>query len=204
MKRCTRCGEVKPLDEFGRDRHQADGHQSQCKPCATAKLREWRAANPDKAREIERRRRARHPEKTREAQRRWRAANPNRVRELNRRWQKANLGKVAQSNAAWDVAHQDKVRAKRARTLARSKARVFAHYGTICACCGSADDLQIDHVDGYQSDGSAGPRSGSELYRWLVNNNFPDGFQTLCRPCNRNKASGPRCTLAHQGKSAAA
>jgi len=32
VKKCLRCGETKPLDEFHRWR-QRDGHQQWCKPC---------------------------------------------------------------------------------------------------------------------------------------------------------------------------
>lgn len=33
-KRCSMCGEVKPLDDFGRIWNRADGRQNYCKRCA--------------------------------------------------------------------------------------------------------------------------------------------------------------------------
>lgn len=33
MKRCTRCGQEKPLDEFYRNRSKADGHDPYCAEC---------------------------------------------------------------------------------------------------------------------------------------------------------------------------
>lgn len=33
-KRCSMCGEVKPLDDFGRIWNRADGRQNYCKQCA--------------------------------------------------------------------------------------------------------------------------------------------------------------------------
>lgn len=80
---------------------------------------------------------------------------------------------------------------------------VFGHYGWTCACCGTSDGLTIDHVNG---DGKAhreqlfsGKRGGqgSQFYRWLIKNNFPEGYQTLCRPCNASKKEGARCNLDH-------
>lgn len=35
MKRCSRCGEVKPLDDFHRYSRSNDGHGSWCKTCAS-------------------------------------------------------------------------------------------------------------------------------------------------------------------------
>ncbi len=35
------------------------------------------------------------------------------------------------------------------------------------------------------------------MYRWLIRNGFPEGFQTLCMPCNSSKRDGDRCRLGH-------
>jgi hypothetical protein len=63
---------------------------------------------------------------------------------------------------------------------------VFAHYGTICKCCGQdkpVEHLQIDHVAG---DGAAHRKEigQSRLYPWLIKQGFPAGFITLCCDCN--------------------
>jgi hypothetical protein len=42
-KRCPRCAETKPLDEFHRDRTSPDGVQSRCKACVLAAQRLARA-----------------------------------------------------------------------------------------------------------------------------------------------------------------
>jgi hypothetical protein len=40
MKRCPDCGEVKPLDEFPRNKNSKDGRHTYCKPCHNARGRE--------------------------------------------------------------------------------------------------------------------------------------------------------------------
>jgi hypothetical protein len=35
------------------------------------------------------------------------------------------------------------------------------------------------------------------MYRWLRDNGFPAGLQTLFLSCNDSKGTGERCTLAH-------
>jgi hypothetical protein len=76
---------------------------------------------------------------------------------------------------------------------------VFDHYGRVCSCCGSMKSPTIDHIEG---DGAAHRRElkirgGAKMYRWLVKNCFPPGYQTLCKPCNNSKASGAACKLQH-------
>jgi hypothetical protein len=81
------------------------------------------------------------------------------------------------------------------------RAAVFAHYGESCTCCGTTDDLAIDHVNG---DGKEqrialfglNPVSG-RMYRWIIEQGFPEGFQTMCRPCNTSKGVGSGCRLYH-------
>ncbi len=40
---CSRCKEVKSLDEFNRDKSRKDGRQRYCKTCRNASRREWNA-----------------------------------------------------------------------------------------------------------------------------------------------------------------
>jgi hypothetical protein len=74
---------------------------------------------------------------------------------------------------------------------------IEAYGGPVCSCCGETDArvLAIDHVNG---DGAehrrAIGRSSSNLWRWLRNNGFPDGFRVLCFNCNSGRhANGGTC-----------
>lgn len=83
------------------------------------------------------------------------------------------------------------------------RAQVFDHYGWQCACCGSTVALQIDHVAGNGTQhrrelfGSTRGASGTSFYAWLIRNDFPEGYQTLCHPCNASKHTGTHCRLDH-------
>jgi len=58
-----------------------------------------------------------------------------------------------------------------------------------CSLCDidDMDILSIDHIDG---DGHSeriklfGRRCGGDMYKHLIDNNFPDGYRVLCRNCN--------------------
>lgn len=54
-QRCYICGIDKPLSEFHRDRNRKTGHSVYCKPCACAKTREWWAADPERGKDLNRR-----------------------------------------------------------------------------------------------------------------------------------------------------
>lgn len=51
MKRCFRCKEMKPLEEFHIDRSKKYGKSNECKPCACARQSIYRKKNKDKINE---------------------------------------------------------------------------------------------------------------------------------------------------------
>ena len=149
-----------------------------CCTCRAAEARRQRAENPqigERDREASRLYRQKHPERQRAAERRWQAAHRDHFLEIHRRRREVNR------NAVLD------------------------HYGHSCACCGSMDRLGIDHIDGDGKEHRAeiGVRTGTEMNSWLVKSGFPEGFQTLCGPCNTSKGRGERCRLDHAAASAA-
>ncbi len=80
---------------------------------------------------------------------------------------------------------------KKARNYRLSlKKKALEHYGMTCQHCDFAHigALHIDHVnnDGAEQRRREGNKmfSGAPFYRWLKNNNYPDGYQTLCANCN--------------------
>ena len=89
---------------------------------------------------------------------------------------------------------------KRAKLL---KSQVFMHYcnGVIqCACCGELIEefLTIDHISGRKNYNHSKSSTGYILYSWIIQNDFPDGFQILCMNCNWAKGMYEQCP--HQTK----
>lgn len=95
-----------------------------------------------------------------------------------------------------DLLRKKTIGAARNREKARAynenlKEKVFGHYGKMCCLCGFSNiaALTIDHVN---NDGAEhrrqlkGSRQGGGMmtYRWLIKNDFPAGFRTLCQNCN--------------------
>jgi len=74
-KRCTTCGEVKPLTEFHRDRTKPDGRRSRCKLCRAGYQREYYEENREKIAEYQREYYEENREKIAEYQREYREEN---------------------------------------------------------------------------------------------------------------------------------
>ncbi len=97
--------------------------------------------------------------------------------------------------AAWHVANPEKKRAYAKKSNARRyqgiREAVFSAYGHACSCCGETESafLCIDHMNGGGNKHRLEIGQGS-LYPWLVQNNFPQGFQVLCHNCNFAKSHG--------------
>lgn len=68
------------------------------------------------------------------------------------------------------------------------KLKILRHYSKgepACACCGEQhmEFLSIDHIDGGGTRHRA--EMGMNLYRWIIRENYPDGFRVLCHNCNQ-------------------
>lgn len=202
-KRCRKCGEVKSLESFNRNRSRPDGLADWCRECGREDARRRRAANPEAARkasrENQRRRRAANPEAVRETDRRYREKNRASVNEAKKRRYAANPDPKRAAEHRRYEANREAIQEVSRRRHAEHREAVFSHYGRECACCGSIDRLTIDHVGGNGGEHREEIGHGSTiLYRWLVSNGFPDGFQVLCLRCNQSKGDRAACQINHQ------
>lgn len=50
MKKCTKCGATRSLEEFHRDRRRSDGRMSRCRECVCEEMRRYRREYPERAR----------------------------------------------------------------------------------------------------------------------------------------------------------
>lgn len=81
---------------------------------------------------------------------------------------------------------KEKIKEKAKKYREKNKEKVFNYYGKVCNWCGESDKkvLIMDHInnDGVEHRKEIGFRK--DIYGWLIKNNFPEGFQTLCWNCN--------------------
>jgi hypothetical protein len=99
----------------------------------------------------------------------------------------------------WDEAHRQEAKEYQKAHRYDRKILVISQYGGKCACCGldQIDALTIDHINGGGNKHRKEVGGTNGLYKWLVQNNFPEGFQVLCSNCNLVKSIRGVCTLDH-------
>jgi len=81
MKRCSKCGETKPLTEFHKNKRKKDGLRCHCKVCAAEYKRRYRQENKEAIAEYQRQYREDYRETSLEYQRQWREENKERLRQ---------------------------------------------------------------------------------------------------------------------------
>jgi len=151
----------------------------------------------------------------REAVKRWRATNPEKYRasellqQENRRTRYASDPEYRQTVLARkhgkDTAEKQKLRREEV------KRKVFDYYGHACVCCGETEEmfLTLDHEnnDGAQHKKLIGKGNGKtvgsfRVYLWIIANNYPSGFRTLCFNCNCGRQrNGGHCPHEKQQQS---
>jgi hypothetical protein len=126
-KVCSKCGESKPIEAFGKNRTTTDGLAKWCKTCKKETDKQYYIKNREKIKEY----RMKNREKRLEQKRKWYKANREKVKAYDKEWVKNNPDKnrhnVALRRAAriqrtpcW-LTEDDKVLIKRKYTLAQKK-----------------------------------------------------------------------------------
>lgn len=145
---CTKCGEMKPLEEFHRTPQTSTGRRPRCKTCVCKQVRDHF------------------------------------------------------KNCA---SYRERVRTKEKRKRVELRTEVVVAYGGRCVCCGEAmpEFLTIDHIynDGAKHRREISRETGRSFYRWLKENGYPkDRFQLLCFNCNITKGFYGKCAHAMMQK----
>ena len=111
MRVCTRCQES---SDFGPNKARPDGLQFYCRACVRDLANGYRAANPEKFKERDRRHAAKFAEKKAATTREWRAANLEYARARDRQWGKDNSEtKKARARAAYLANRDERLRQAR-------------------------------------------------------------------------------------------
>lgn len=110
-KKCTKCGEVKPLDGFYFRSDPKPRWTGECKACLEVKGKQYRDRNREKRRGKDLAYREAHREEASKRSRDWLKANPEKAREAHRSWDAKNKEKVREIKERWRVANKDKLAA---------------------------------------------------------------------------------------------
>ena len=137
-KRCSKCGEMKGVEAFSRNKSKKDGLQSRCKTCVRRHyeenrearreyLRRYREGNREAILERQRRHYEENREAVLESQRRYYEENREAIIESRRRYQEENREAVAESKRRYYEENRDMTRESATRTWERYTPAEDAH-----------------------------------------------------------------------------
>jgi len=200
QKKCSKCKEVKAMDDFYSASHTKDGKRSDCIKCVNARHREQYTTHKEKIAERGKRYYAEHrdgvlirsaeryqnnhdaiieqrkqhnlanPEKMREHSKKYYNANKDTITNRIREWRKNNLDKVRLYWHTW----YNRVNENGGKITEKDWKSLKEKYLFTCLCCGRKEPdikLTLDHVI---------PVS-------LGGENVIENAQPLCQSCNSSK-----------------
>jgi 5-methylcytosine-specific restriction endonuclease McrA len=128
-RRCRTCQVLKSLDDFYIKHKNTGCRYTQCKICFTAesnsrlksayesdpekfreRSRQWREANPEKAKETQRKSNKKHAARVRATENAYRAANPEKIREKKKRYKARHKDVVNAGHARYREANHERLR----------------------------------------------------------------------------------------------
>ena len=169
MKRCTKCGETKPLNDFTRDGDAKDGKAYQCRECVRDTRSKKYAADPEKGREVVRQ---------------WRKANIEKCREQAKARRKANPEKARESYRRWCKKHPEMFREIARKRRDKNYANLAKKFGPTCLDCRAELPMQIfeyHHLDPTTKNGNLKVPN----WTWKRIEIYTRGCVQLCPTCHR-------------------
>ncbi len=171
MRTCRTCKQNKSISEFGKHPEGKKGRLTICKSCNNITRRKRQSLPKVKA----------HIRKIQQERRAY-------LRQQKLCYQCAKNPIIKNKTLCSKCSLKLKTRMAHQRYKLRET--VFLHYGGAkCMICGETRKLclTIDHInnDGAEHRKISGVGGGGyNTYCWLKRNNYPRGFQVLCRNCN--------------------
>lgn len=171
-RKCKRCGDVKPIDDFPKQNQLRDGwftYRHSCKQCESKRAQVRAELNHEKGKCY---------------------CGKDRLAGF------ARCEQCKEKHDAWRQAHLPEKRKYEKGRTRELKLTVLNHYGHKCFCCGETryEFLTLDHVGGWGKEhkSEAGTKiQAKTLCLWIIRNNFPDTVRVACYNCN--------CAMGHHG-----
>ena len=141
-KRCSKCGQVKPLAEFACDRTKPTGRTAYCRAC----MAEYRAANRRHIVARTRRYQAANRDSVLRWKRAYREANGDRIRAYGRAYYAANKSDIWAKELDYSARHPERRAAKSAVKNAVKRGALPRVTTQFCFMCGKPAE-QYHHPD---------------------------------------------------------
>ena len=184
-KRCSKCGVVKPLAEFGKNKSRKDGCQDYCNECR----HQYRASNGNHEAARVQRWRDNNKELAAEYARGYQAANKQHLAEYIRRWRADNNEHINEKKRQYRTNHPDIQRIAGHRRRARKRelphdwtkadmVHALRVFDNKCAACGTGLLLEAVHWDHVIPISDKRPDNPGTV---------PGNMAPMCSKCNQSK-----------------
>jgi hypothetical protein len=131
VKRCSKCGSEKPLDQFHREARSADGKRPDCKDCSLARRKVYYRAN----RSEERRRHVEWKSRNPDYFKVWALENADSIKTKAKRYHQNNLPRYRENTRRWRAENLEKARELgRTGYARRSRVVTYRINHTVSAC----------------------------------------------------------------------
>lgn len=114
-KKCSKCGQEKPLSQYKKDKRYTGGHIGKCRDCLNASHRQWHKANSEHVKARSKKWRDNNPEKQRAYKRRYKEKHYEKVCAGLRAWRARNQAHVLNYSRSYNQSAAGYARAKRWR-----------------------------------------------------------------------------------------
>lgn len=130
---------------------------------------------------------------TKEYNREYYLKNKEKFKKKGLKWKKINSDKYKELVRQWTELNKERSKQNRKNRMI-SVINFYSNGDMNCACCGE-DELTFLTIDHINNNGAEHRRNiKKNLYDWLIQNDYPEGFQILCFNCNCGKyRNGGKC-----------
>ena len=110
---CCKCGEIKTVDNFNKNKTQKDGYKNECKLCTKEYKKQYRIENKEKIRKYQRQYHERYKEENKEKigenSYKYRKNNKEKIREINKKYYQENKEKINKRNRQYYQENKEKL-----------------------------------------------------------------------------------------------
>lgn len=125
-RECTKCGEYKPWEEYGKSSKGARGHSEMCRPCCREYHNTYNAAHREQTRQYSKNDYVKYKSERTAKNLTWRINNPEKVLESARKYRANNVEacriRCRGGTAKWAAKYPEKAKAKYLNRLPQSRA----------------------------------------------------------------------------------
>ena len=139
--------------------------------------------------------------KKKEYHRNYRLTHPDKWRNAANKFYRQNKKQIIDARKRERHEHPEIIKRRNHARRVKQRIQIFTHYGMFCKCCGENhfEFLTVHHINGGGNKHRKQIGSGN-LYWWIIKNNYPKEFQTLCQNCNLSKGAFGYCPHEKESK----